>query len=149
MFTTGTVEEVIYQRQLQKGNLAKMANDGGSKKKGGSSTASFSKEELRDCFTLKQGCRCDTKRKLGKKWSDYVGVSSLHDQGYMDEPLLEVCEDDTLTFVRVVDDDDEPTAAADTGDDDEASSDDDLLSESERSFSGEDESSSEEEEFDG
>ncbi len=31
----------------------------------------FSKEELRDCFTLKKGCDCDTKNKLGKKWTDY------------------------------------------------------------------------------
>ncbi|KAL7523346.1 hypothetical protein ACHAXR_000785, partial [Thalassiosira sp. AJA248-18] len=140
MFTTGTVEEVILQRQLQKGNLAKLANDGGSKKKGGN-TASFSKEELRDCFTLKDGCKCDTKQKLGNKWSDYIGVSSLHSQGCMDEPLLGLCGEEDLTFVRVVDDDEERME----GDDPEFLSDDSMLSESERSFSGNDESSSEEE----
>ena len=55
LFTTGTVEEIIYQRQfeLQKGNLAKLANDGGGKK-GGNANASFSKEELRECFLLKE-----------------------------------------------------------------------------------------------
>jgi len=157
MFTTGTVEEVIYQRQLQKGNLAKMANDGGSKK---TKAASFSKEELRDCFTLKEDCKCDTQRKLGIKWSDYDGASSLTSQGCMDGPLLGVCEDDdektTLSFVRVVGDDDEeePTTTVTTGDDDddndEEVSEEDVMS-SERSFSShdDDEPSSEEEEFDG
>jgi len=150
MFTTGTVEEVIYQRQLQKGNLAKMANDAGSKKKGG--TASFSKEELRDCFTLKEGMKCDTKRKLGNTWSDYKGVESLQDQGCVDEPLLGVCseENTALTFVRVVPDEEPTTPSSDheEDDDDEVSN---GMSSSERSFSvgDEDESSSEEEEFDG
>jgi hypothetical protein len=120
-----------------------MANDGGSKKKGG--TASFSKEELRDCFTLKEGIKCDTKRKLGNTWSDYEGMESLKDQGCVDEPLLGVCgdEDSAVTYVRVVPDD-EPTAPA--GDDEEVLDD---MSSSGRSFSGGDgdESSSEEEEF--
>ena len=145
MFLTGTVEEVIYQRQIQKGNLAKLANDGGSKKKGGSSTkAGFSQEELRDCFTLKQNCQCDTKRKLGKQWKEYDGAMSLHSQGCTDEPLLGICGDDRLTYVRIVDDDDMGEIVADDNevdiDDEDSSSDDDMLSE---------ESSSEEEaEFD-
>lgn len=142
MFLTGTVEEVIYQRQMQKGNLSKMANDGGSKQ----ISSSFSNEELRDCFTLKKDCKCDTKRKLGKKWNDYDGVSSLHSQGIMDEPLIGICGGDTLTFVHVVDDEEEDKAtsasANDDGDDNEedevSSEEDDMLSES-----------SEEEEFDG
>ena len=148
MFTTGTVEEVIYQRQLQKGNLAKLANDGGNKKKGGNNSASFSKEELRDCFTLKEGIKCDTKRKLGKKWNDYSGAACLHSQGCMDRPLIGICEDESLTFVRVVDDEEESTAVDVPGD----ASEDDMLSESESegSFSGEeDESSDEEVEFEG
>lgn len=134
MFTAGTVEEVIYQRQLQKGNLAELANDGGSN----INSASFSKEELRDCFTLKRECKCDTKRKLGKKWCDYAGVSSLQSQGFVDGPLLEICEDQRVTFVRVVDNDEEPTATLDIGN--AVLSDDEMLSESEHS-------SSEEEEF--
>jgi len=145
MFTSGTVEEVIYQRQLQKGNLATMADRKGGN---GAPSASFTKEELRDCFALKPGCKCDTKRKLGDKWSDYVGVSSLHSLGCMDEPLLGICDDNALTFVRVVDDDDEPTPAAED-DGDEDSSSEGMLSESERSFSDIDQSSSSEEEFDG
>ena len=68
MFTSGTVEEVVYQRQTQKSNLATLTVDGqGSSKK----SAGFTKEELRDCFTLKVGCACDTKRKVGGKWDDY------------------------------------------------------------------------------
>ncbi|KAL9179549.1 hypothetical protein ACHAXT_008839 [Thalassiosira profunda] len=158
LFTTGTVDEVIYQRQIQKGNLAELANDGGKRKRGDGS-ASFSKEELRDCFTLKEGCTCDTKRKLGNKWSAYNGVSSLHSQGCMDEPLLSLCGSETLTFVRVMDEHEEPATAEGDAGDEESSSSDDMLSESdsERSFvddeaeedDEEEEESSEEEEFDG
>jgi SNF2 family DNA or RNA helicase len=72
-FTSGTIEEVIYQRQSAKGNLADMAVDG----KTASSTKGFTKEELADCFTLKDGCPCDTKRKLGSRWPDYTGTESL------------------------------------------------------------------------
>jgi len=143
MFLTGTVEEVIYQRQIQKGNLAKLANDGGSKKKGSSTKDGFSQEELRDCFTLKQNCQCDTKRKLGKQWKEYDGAMSLHSQGCSDEPLLGICGDDRLTYVRVVDDDEMGEIVAsdeDDNDNEDSSSEDDMLSE---------ESSSEEEaEFD-
>ena len=56
----------------------------------------------------------------------------------MDGPLLEICEDQRVTFVRVVDNDEEPTATLDVGN--AVLSDDEMLSESERS-------SSEEEEF--
>ena len=93
--------KVIFQRQTQKGNLAQLANDGGKSK----SSSSFTPEELRDCFTLKRGCKCDTKNKVGKKWSDYSGAISLQTQGCTDEPLLAVCENlaDTLSFARVVD----------------------------------------------
>lgn len=142
MFTTGTVEEVIFQRQTQKGNLAKLANDGGSRSKSkGKNAASFSSEELRDCFTLKEGVKCDTKRKLGKKWNDYNGASSLQAQGFMDGPLLDVCEDEaeTLSFVRIVDDDE--VAVSSACEDNEA--------DSACAFSENDESFSEEEEFDG
>ena len=31
----------------------------------------FTKEELQDCFTLKEGCDCDTKQKIGKNWTSY------------------------------------------------------------------------------
>jgi len=149
LFTTGTVEEVIYQRQIQKENLAKIANDGGSKKASSANT-SFTKEELRDCFTLKEGCKCDTKKKLGNKWSDYNGPDSLRDHGCLDEPLLGVCEDkaDTLSFVRLVDDDDD--------DDDDAVTPADLDNYDKNEGSDDDsslglgsESSSEEEEFEG
>lgn len=145
LFTTGTVEEVIYQRQLQKGNLAKLANDGGSKRSG-NSAPSFTKEELRDCFTLKRGSKCDTKQKLGSKWSDYTGVATLLAQGCVDASLLEICKDKALTFVRIVGDDEAPTTAV-GGDIDEGVSSDDDLSESESSVSDDDKASSEEEEF--
>lgn len=149
MFTTGTVEEVIYQRQMQKGTLAKMADGGGNARAKGGGGAHFSKEELRDCFALKEGCKCDTQRKLGDKWSDYHGALSLTSQGCRDGPLLGVIEADNdaaLTFVRVVGGEEEDARITDTDEEDTA---DDAMLSSERSFSGDDESSSsEEEEFD-
>ena len=85
LFTTGTVEEgktgrsidclgsklrkshndtcaVILQRQITKGALVVFD--------GTKSSERFTKEELADCFTLKD-CPCDTKQKLGKTWRNY------------------------------------------------------------------------------
>lgn len=102
MFTSGTVEEVVYQRQTQKQNLSTLTVDGqqGSSKK----TAGFTKEELRDCFTLKVGCSCDTKRKVGSKWDEYEGSDSLQEQGCTDAPLLSIAEEckDILGFVHII-----------------------------------------------
>ena len=101
MFTSGTVEEVVYQRQTQKQNLSNLTVDGqGSSKK----TSGFTKEELQDCFTLKVDCSCDTKRKVGSKWSEYEGVDSLRDEGCTDAPLLSVAEECSgiLGFVHIV-----------------------------------------------
>ena len=53
---------VILQRQIAKESLAVFD--------GTKSNEKFNKEELKDCFTLKN-CDCDTKRKLGKTWLDY------------------------------------------------------------------------------
>lgn len=65
---------VVYQRQLQKGSLTTITVDGPPS--AATSSAKFTKEELRDCFTLKEDCDCDTKRKVGKLWPDY-GTSSI------------------------------------------------------------------------
>jgi hypothetical protein len=62
---------VIYQRQLQKGNLVTLTVDGGPLASDVSSSTGFTKEELQDCFTLKEGCACDTKRKCGQRWPKY------------------------------------------------------------------------------
>jgi hypothetical protein len=61
---------VIYQRQIQKGNLATLTVDGEIPSFKGKGTG-FTKEELRDCFTLKEGCDCDTKSKVGTQWPHY------------------------------------------------------------------------------
>jgi hypothetical protein len=97
-FTAGTVEEVIYQRQQQKGNLATMTVDGAS------SQAGFTKEELKDCFTLKEGCDCETKVKVGDRWPDYDGAACLEDQGCVDRPLLTIAQypSSALRFVHIV-----------------------------------------------
>lgn len=139
MFTTGTVEEVIFQRQTQKGNLANLADYGGSKGKSKSNSASFTQEELRECFTLKEGVKCDTKRKLGKKWGDYEGALSLESIGCTDRSILDVCQyhTDTLSYVRVVETEQESNTSS-TED----------QSDSLEILSGSNESSTEEEEFD-
>ena len=101
MFTSGTVEEVVYQRQTQKQNLSTLTVDAkGSSKK----SAGFTKEELQDCFTLKGHCSCDTKRKVGNKWNEYEGAESLRDEGCTDAALLSVAEEcrGVLGFVHIV-----------------------------------------------
>lgn len=110
MFTTGTVEEVICQRQIQKGNLATRAVDGILPRSEGHST-SFSKEELRECFSLKRNCDCDTKRKVGDRWPEYSGAESIETLGCKDEPLLLVASDRALplSFVHVVHETDSET----------------------------------------
>jgi DNA repair and recombination RAD54-like protein len=92
-----------------------------------SSSAKFTKEELRDCFTLKEDCECDTKRKLGKHWLEYGkssfytrcirlqslklflfstagGAEGLAAQNCDDAPLISVANDQSeiLSFVHVV-----------------------------------------------
>ena len=100
LFTSGTVEEVICQRQIQKGNLASRAVDC----KKGSTSLGFTKEELRDCFTLKD-CACDTKQKVGDSWPPYDGPPSIVSQGCHDVPLIQVASDAAeLAFVHVVTD---------------------------------------------
>jgi SNF2 family DNA or RNA helicase len=98
LITSGTIEEVIYQRQSQKERLAAMSVDSQSKGK-------FTKEELADCFTLKRNCPCDTKRKVGDAWPTYEGRASLQEWDCDDEPLLEVSEavKEHLGFVHIVD----------------------------------------------
>ena len=86
-FTAGTVEEVIFQRQSQKGGLAALTVD---RKSTNNSGCHFTKEELADCFTLKEGCKCDTKRKVGALWPDYTGPDSL--ENCTDLPLLQTAQ---------------------------------------------------------
>ena len=103
LFTTGTVEEVICQRQIQKGNLATRAVDGKDSLSCGNTT-SFSKAELQDCFTLKRNIHCDTKTKVGTKWPEYTGATSIIENGCEDGPLIAVVEEKSapVSFVHVV-----------------------------------------------
>lgn len=122
LFTAGTVEEVIFQRQSQKTGLATITVDAtttnNNARRNGSSqrsiqnynaTGKFTQEELRDCFTLHTNCKtCDTKEKLGTHWPDYNGSTSLRLQGCEDEPLLSATESlspHVLSFVHLVNDD--------------------------------------------
>jgi len=148
LFSAGTVEEVVYQRQAQKGGLATLTVDAASNKGGKASpnanNAKFSKEELRDCFTLKPDIVCDTKRKIGKRWPDYDGPDSLLD--CIDEPLLTVARTmpETLRFVHIVTDADDENATETHNNDDDSSDD---GSEDEAKVGQNDESSDSENEF--
>jgi len=100
LLTSGTIEEVIFQRQTQKTNLDTM----GSKNVARNQSNRFTDEELKDCFTLKENCKCDTKNKIGSKWDEYIGVASLLDQDVEDKPLLQLArkKPDVLTYVHLV-----------------------------------------------
>ena len=151
LFCSGTLEEIVYQRQSQKGGLATLTVDAATststnKRDTTSNKAMFSKEELRDCFTLKTDCVCDTKQKLGPRWPDYEGPAALRlSGGCTDEPLLAVAESlpETLCFVHLVNDDDNDATAAAKNDDGSCSQDDDESEQDE-----EEESSDSENEFD-
>ena len=114
---------MILQRQIAKESLAVFDGNKNNQK--------FTKEELKDCFILKDS-ECDTKNKLGKTWQEYSkflwcaalgavdgslncslstfayvisdGAGSLEEQGSNDTALLETCENKnaTLSFVHIV-----------------------------------------------
>ena len=73
----------------------------------------FTKEEIADCFTLKDS-DCDTKCKLGSSWPSYNGTESLEEHGSKDEVLRRVADtmSDTLSFVHICDEK-EASASAD------------------------------------
>lgn len=100
LFTSGTIEEVVYQRQMSKTTISGGVLD----KKAG---PTFSRDEINECMSLKAGCDCDTRRKaFGKCWPPYTGPMSLLDQGIADEPLAEVAKTlgGVVGFVRIVPD---------------------------------------------
>jgi DNA repair and recombination protein RAD54 and RAD54-like protein len=100
LFTSGTIEEVIYQRQSSKNTISGGVLDN----KAGQS---FSRDEINQCMSLKAGCDCDTLRKAtGKCWPPYAGPNSLLDQGVLDPPLTEVAKTlgRVVGFVRIVPD---------------------------------------------
>lgn len=110
LFTSGTVEEVTYQRQYQKGDLATLAVDCGRANGYKSGVGlSFSKEELADCFTLKENCLCDTKEKIGNHWPTYE-LENYRDffsqQDCTDEVILNVALEtaNTLSYVHLISD---------------------------------------------
>ena len=102
LFTSGSVEEVIYQRQLKKGGLAALAVDTAAKSLKGKTSDSLTLEELQDCFTLKE-VACDTSIKVGR-WPEYMGVASL--QNCVDKVLTAIASKKdstkTLAFVHTV-----------------------------------------------
>jgi hypothetical protein len=115
----------MFQRQTQKNNLYTIAANKTSKSK----SHRFTDEELRDCFTLKERCMCDTKEKIGKDWEAYgefiyqvnltiigilplliicleEGLQSLVKKCVKDKPLLALARDkaDVISYVHLVQD---------------------------------------------
>lgn len=101
LFSTGTLEEVIYQRQLQKGALASVTVDGREE-----GTAKFSSEELKECMTLRN-TQCDTKDKMGESWGDFDG-SIVSGDSSVDDVVAQLAESGLLTFAHVVDEETAP-----------------------------------------
>lgn len=97
-FTSGTVEEVIYHRQIQKNNIATFTIDQKNAlvNRTDNFSVQFSNEELHDCFILKE---CESNRIID-------GPESLRIQGCLDEPILTLTENklNVLTYVHLVND---------------------------------------------
>lgn len=90
---------------MKKGSLVDLTVDCQSSMKGKGSNR-LNAEELRDCFTLKESCPCDTKKKVGD-WPDYDGEMSLVSQECSDSALIalagqESVESSSLAFVHIV-----------------------------------------------
>lgn len=109
---TGTIDEKIYQRQLQKGGLAAMMHDedGSEAIKKGPASASFTKEELRELFRLNLDTDCDTRAliqgtSVGHDWEAAADIS-------MQGPLQAACATGVVSFVHAGPSKD-PGAAAD------------------------------------
>ena len=69
----GTIEEKIYQRQLQKSELADAMQRGGGGAGGKAKEGRFTREELRQLFQLNGATACDTRDLLqstpaGAQW---------------------------------------------------------------------------------
>uniref|UniRef100_A0A7S4AJZ2 Helicase ATP-binding domain-containing protein n=2 Tax=Pseudo-nitzschia australis TaxID=44445 RepID=A0A7S4AJZ2_9STRA len=104
-FTTGSIEEVILQKQIQKESIATSTVDRAHKSK--DTGNGLNADELLDCFTLKdERCDCDTQKKMGI-WPDYNGEASLIAQECADKVLQAVAAKgrnnaSLLSFVHIV-----------------------------------------------
>jgi DNA repair and recombination protein RAD54B len=105
LITTGSVEEKIYQRQLLKGEIAKVTVDQDVDFKTGASSSNkdstktgglFSKEELRELFNLKVGTPCLTSEMMKKSGQEYNDVSQSCNDTVLRETSI---QSETITFV--------------------------------------------------
>lgn len=105
LVTTGSVEEKIYQRQLLKGEIAKVTVEqdvdfktgaSASKKDSAKTGGLFSKEELRELFNLKVGTPCLTSEMMKKSGQEYNDVSQTCDDTVLRETSI---QSETITFV--------------------------------------------------
>lgn len=122
LLTTGTVEEKVYQRQRAKGDIAAMMtaggdNAGGSAKGKGAARGQFSREELRQLFTLRTDTACDTADVLagGVAGAAFVDVSG----SCGDAPLAAAVAAGHVTFVHLEKKQEAPEAGAVDGEESE------------------------------
>ena len=104
-FTAGTLDEVILQRQLLKGNLATNVMEEFSNEEMKTLTndtkgvaSKLSPDELKDCFTLKPSTKCDTNEKLAGSW----GAGGEEEWKEVDNVLSTLVRErnDIVTFVK-------------------------------------------------
>lgn len=101
LLTTGTLEEKVYQRQRAKGDIAAVTV-GGAEGGGGAAMAAaskkggqFSKEELKQLFTVRTDTKCDT--------ADVLGVGEFPDcsEECDDGPLAAAVSEGLVSYVHL------------------------------------------------
>ncbi|KAI6899500.1 hypothetical protein KC355_g19829 [Hortaea werneckii] len=91
MLTQGALDEKIFQRQVSKTGLADSIVDNKS------STSGFTREELRDLFSLDEGVNCQTHKLLACKCGGKAVTTSDFDEETVEarNDLASLCQDDS------------------------------------------------------
>ncbi|KAI7282363.1 DNA repair protein [Hortaea werneckii] len=91
MLTQGALDEKIFQRQVSKTGLADSIVDNKS------STSGFTREELRDLFSLDEGMDCQTHKLLACKCGGKAAATSDYDEETIEprNDLASLCQDDS------------------------------------------------------
>ncbi|KAI5063036.1 hypothetical protein GOP47_0021583 [Adiantum capillus-veneris] len=100
LFATGSIEEKIYQRQMVKGEIASTVEDNVECKNKSSGGRYFSREELRELFSLNKETQCDTydlllgrELRIDEQWRDCA-------MDVEDVALKEAIGSGVVTFVQ-------------------------------------------------
>jgi DNA repair and recombination protein RAD54B len=105
LITTGCMEEKVYQRQRAKGDVAAatVGVDAGNNKASTSKVRAgqrgqFSRDELRQLFTVRTDTRCDTADMLAAAGETFEDCSGAQD---LDPPLVAAVAAGHISFVHV------------------------------------------------